>query len=138
MGGKRKEKEGGDVERLSHLRKTWKGGFATNGPVCEQLKTQKPHVCLGACRTHMDTYVILFQGTDWGITEEFIVPRGQLASWKAALARAQSLLSRYGDTGFPKLTQMTTRHTETQHIRAAGETKELLTLGPPMLKLLNW
>lgn len=62
---------------------------------------------------------------------------------KAALARAQSLLSRYslyGDTGFPcsaKLTQMTTRHTETQHIRPAGETKKLLTLGLLMLKLLN-
>lgn len=81
MEGKRKEKEGGDVERLSHSRKTWRGGFATSGPVCEQLKTQKPHVCLGACGTHTDTYVILFQGTDWGITEEVIVQRGQLASW---------------------------------------------------------
>lgn len=46
------EKRKGGVERLSHSRKTWRGGFATNGPVCEQLKTQKPHVCLGACIRH--------------------------------------------------------------------------------------
>lgn len=54
------------MKRLSHSRSCL---------LKTQTQTQKPHVCLGACRTHMkNAYVILSQK----ITEEVIVLREQL------------------------------------------------------------